>query len=385
MGIKLLVDIHPLLRRRTGVGNYIFYLLRELIQDERVDDVVGVYGLRFFQRDELMPLLFPVRDAESSPVPETGMPRGIALLRRLPGLRELRGIGQAIRLRLQWQRYHDYIFWGGNYYLPPLMQLKSVVTVHDLSHLYYPEFHPADRVKFLTQRLPATIQRASAVVTVSEATRRDVHDSLGSRIKLPPVSVVYPAAAGTAVSSTDVRGKYQLPEQFILSVGTLEPRKNVARLLQAYQMLELGLQQAWPLLLVGDKGWLTEALAETLEQTSQVRWLGFVPDEDMPGLYQAAGVFVYVSLFEGFGMPVLEAMGHGVPVLTSGVSSMPEVAGNAALLTDPLSVDAIADSLRNLIRDEALRKRLATAGRERAQQFDWTASARRLLDILHDV
>lgn len=382
MGIKLLVDIHPLLRRRTGVGNYIFYLLREIIQDARVEDVVGVYGLRFFQREELMALLFPVAEASSVPSPDKGTPGKVSFLKRIPGLRELRGIGQAIRLRLQWSRYHDYVFWGGNYYLPPLKPLKSVVTVHDLSHLHYPEFHPADRVAFLTKRLPATIQRASAVVAVSQATRQDIVTSLGNCIKLPPISVVYPSAAGvTATQGVDVRDRYQLPAQFILSVGTLEPRKNVARLLQAYQQLDLALQQAWPLLLVGDKGWLTEELAATLQQQSHVRWLGFVPDADMPGLYQAAGVFAYVSLFEGFGMPVLEAMGYGVPVLTSNTSSMPEVAGNAALLTDPLSVDAIADSLRNLLQNRALRERLAVAGRERAQQFDWKASARSLLEL----
>lgn len=376
MGIKLLVDIHPLLRRRTGVGNYIFYLLREIILDERVDDVVGVYGLRFFQREELMGLL----QAPSCSSPDKGRSIGGAFLRRLPWLRELRGIGQAIRLRLEWKRYHDYVFWGGNYYLPPLGKLKSVVTVHDLSHLHYPEFHPADRVRFLQQRLPGILERASAIVAVSEATRQDIDATLGKTIKLPPVFVVTPAAAGDE-SRANVREKYRLPRQFILSVGTLEPRKNVARLLAAYKSLEPEWQSAWPLLLVGDKGWLTEELAAGLEQETNIRWLGFVPDADMPALYRQAGVFAYVSLFEGFGMPVLEAMGHGVPVLTSNTSSMPEVAGDAALLTDPLSVDAIADSLRTLLQDDDLRDALAIAGRERAQQFDWKASARRLLDI----
>lgn len=377
MGIKLLVDIQPLLRRRTGIGNYIFYLLRELLNDARVEDVVGVYGWRFYQREELQRFFLP-----SPPEGEGSRKGGVAVLRHIPYLRQIRGAVQALRLKLEWGRYHDYIFWGGNYYLPPLASLKSVVTVHDLSHLHYPEFHPADRVAFLTKRLPATIQRASAVVAVSEATRQDIITSLGNCIKLPRIYVVYPSAAGeTTTQGVDVRDRYQLPAQFILSVGTLEPRKNVARLLQAYQQLDLALQQAWPLLLVGDKGWLTEELAVTLQQQSHVRWLGFVPDADMPSLYQVAGVFAYVSLFEGFGMPVLEAMGHGVPVLTSNTSSMPEVAGNAALLTDPLSVDAIADSLRNLLQNRALRERLAVAGRERAQQFDWKASARSLLEL----
>ena len=195
-------------------------------------------------------------------------------------MRELRGIGQ-YRLRLQWSRYATR-FLGWQLLLPPLKPLQSVVTVHDMSHLHYPEFHPADRVAFLTKRLSATIQRASAVVAVSEATRQDILTSIGKCIKLPPISVVYPSAAGvTATQGVDVRDRYQLPAQFILSVGTLEPRKNVARLLQAYQQLDLALHQAWPLLLVGDKGWLTEEPA-TLQQRNHVRWLGFVPDADMP-------------------------------------------------------------------------------------------------------
>jgi alpha-1,3-rhamnosyl/mannosyltransferase len=152
------------------------------------------------------------------------------------------------------------------------------------------------------------------------------------------------------------------------------------------------LQAAWPLVLVGDKGWLTETLAATLAQASNIRWLGYVPDADMAGLYQAASVFVYVSLFEGFGMPVLEAMTHGVPVLTSNVSSLPEVAGGAAMLVNPLSVGDIADSLRTLLLDDDRRLALAALGRARASQFSWQGSASHFLDccetnrkvLLHD-
>ncbi len=284
MGIKLLVDIQPLLRRRTGVGNYIFYLLRELIQDARVEDVVGVYGLRFYQREELMQLLLP------APLAGEGSGKGgfgVAVLRRIPYLRQIRGAVQALRLKLEWGRYHDYVFWGGNYYLPPLKRLKSIVTVHDLSHLHYPEFHPADRVKFLKRYLPGVIARASAVAVVSEATREDLYATLGQTLKLPPVFVVTPAAADSVVGE-GIREKYALPPQFILSVGTLEPRKNVARLLEAYQQLAPALQTAWPLVLVGDKGWLTDTLLATLAQDENIRWLGYVPDADMAGLYQAA-------------------------------------------------------------------------------------------------
>ena len=381
MGIKLLVDIQLLLRRRTGVGNYIFYLLREVLEDTRIDDIVGVDGWRFYQREELKQLLLP------APLAGEGSGKGgfgVAVLRRIPYLRQIRGAIQALSITLQRGRYHDYLFWGGNYTLPPLRGLRSIVTVYDLSHLHYPEFHPADRVRFLTAHLPGVMARASAVAVISAATRDDLYATLGKTLKLPPVFVVTPAAADRLVCA-DVREKYALPPQFILSVGTLEPRKNVARLLVAYQQLAPTLRAAWPLILVGDKGWLTETLLATLPQEGAIRWLGYVPDADMAGLYQAAGVFVYVSLFEGFGMPVLEAMANGVPVLTSNVSSLPEVAGGAAMLVNPLSVDDIADSLRTLLQDDDLRFALAALGVARASQFSWQLSASHFLDCCETI
>lgn len=381
MGIKLLVDIQPLLRRRTGVGNYIFYLLRELVADARVEDVVGVSGWRFYQRDELMGLLFS--DATSAAFPGEGRLGG-ELVRSIPYIRQIRSAVQALRIKLEWKRYHDYIFWGGNYTLPHLRGLKSIVTVYDFSHLHYPEFHPADRVKFLKAHLPSVMARTSAVAVISEATRADLHAIFGNILTLPPVFVISPAAAAGVVRK-GVRERYGLPPQFILSVGTLEPRKNVARLLEAYKRLEPALQAAWPLLLAGDAGWLTQTLAATLAQESHVRWIGYVPDADMPGLYQAADVFVYVSLFEGFGMPVLEAMTNGVPVLTSNSSSLPEVAGGAAMLVNPLSVDDIADSLRTLLLDDDLRLRLKTLGLSRADQFSWQVSASHFLDCCETI
>jgi alpha-1,3-rhamnosyl/mannosyltransferase len=381
MGIKLLVDIQPLLRRRTGVGNYIFYLLRELLEDSRVEDVVGVDGWRFYQRAELQQLLLP------APLAGQGSGKGgfgVAVLRRIPYLRQIRNAIQALSIKLQWRHYHGYLFWGGNYTLPPLGDLKSIVTVYDLSHLHCPEFHPVARVRFLTAHLPSVMARANAVAVISEATREDLYTTLGKMLQLPPVFVVTPAAADSS-GGEDVRVKYALPPQFILSVGTLEPRKNVARLLEAYQQLSPDLQAAWPLVLVGDKGWLTETLAATLSQAGNIRWLGYVPDADMAGLYQAAGVFVYVSLFEGFGMPVLEAMTHGVPVLTSNVSSLPEVAGGAAMLVNPLSVGDIADSLRTLLLDDDRRLALVALGRARASQFSWQGSASHFLDCCETI
>ena len=389
MGLKLLVDVCPLLKPRTGVGNYIFYLLREILRSERVEDVVGICGLRVLNRQALEQLVF----ATPAPVEAKSKPQGLAKLRHLPkGMfkhlpygRELRSGLQSLLLRLQWRKYHDYVFWGGNYDIP-WVPLPSVLTIHDLSHVHYPEFHPADRVKFLNKHLAKTIQRATVIAVVSEATRQDVLVNLGKQMPLPPITVVYPAAGvdfqtQDAAQAEQVKARYDLPAQFVLSVGTLEPRKNVPRLLEAYASLPETVLAECPLLLVGSQGWLTQELAQKLGTLQYVRWLGYVPDQDMPYLYRAATVFAYVSLFEGFGMPALEAMCCGVPVLTSTSSSLPEVTGQAALRVDPLSVSAIAQGLTDLMQDEGLRKKLSTLSLLQAKQFDWQVSANRLLDL----
>ena len=389
MGLKLLVDVCPLLKPRTGVGNYIFYLLRELLHHEQVDDIVGLCGLRFFTRAELQQLVATPTGVEAT-IATSGLGQQVRhylkmVAKNMPYGRELRTTVQAIRLKLRWKQFQDYIFWGGNYDVAHFPG-KSVVTLHDLSHVHYPQFHPADRVHFLTKHLFNTLQRVNAITVVSEATRQDVLQTFATQITLPAITVISPAAALACEAPAEnelvrVKQRYQLPEQFILSVGTLEPRKNVERLLNAYMDLPANVQAQYPLLLVGSQGWLTQELVQRLNALSTIRWLGYIADEDMPTLYRCASVFVYVSLFEGFGMPVLEAMTCGVPVLTSNVSSLPEVAGNAALLVDPTNVPAIKQGLLTLLQDEGLRQRLAALGLTRSTAYNWAVSANQLIDV----
>jgi glycosyltransferase involved in cell wall biosynthesis len=178
-----------------------------------------------------------------------------------------------------------------------------------------------------------------------------------------------------------------LPEQFILSLGTIEPRKNLASLLEAYRVLrnqgsDLGL------VIVGKKGWLYEGFFHRLRELgleNEVLFTGFVPDEDLPAICSAAELFVFPSLYEGFGLPVLEAMACGAPVITSNVSSLPEVAGNAALLVDPASVRELTEAMAAVLQDEELRTSLQSKGPKQAARFSWEKAARETLAVYQSV
>jgi len=178
----------------------------------------------------------------------------------------------------------------------------------------------------------------------------------------------------------DLRSRYALDGSFLLAVGTVQPRKNYIRLVEAFRQLD---RANLTLVIAGGRGWLDDPLYEriaALGLENRVRMLGFVPDKDLPALYSAARVFAFPSLYEGFGLPILEAMACGTPVVTSRASSMPEVAGDAALLVDPLDTDALAEALASALDDELLRSSLIEKGLERATVFTWEAAAHKLVD-----
>ncbi|HKV41568.1 MAG TPA: glycosyltransferase family 1 protein, partial [Blastocatellia bacterium] len=224
-------------------------------------------------------------------------------------------------------------------------------------------------------------------IAISEQTKRDAQRFL--HIPADRLFVVYPAAAkqfGPDIPADEisrVRARYGLPREFVLAVGTTEPRKNLNRLLEAIGLLaRRGIKL--PLFVAGGRGWLSEPLYEYVRRQglgSLVTFTGYVPENDLPALYKAASVFAYPSLYEGFGLPVLEAMACGTPTLTSNRSALIEAAGDAALLVNPESVTEIADGIQELIDDKAKRTDLARLGLEQSRKFSWEQSARQVLEI----
>jgi glycosyltransferase involved in cell wall biosynthesis len=270
---------------------------------------------------------------------------------------------------------------------------RRVVTFHDLTFFLLPERYPPTRRLYfqLMTRLSARV--ADAIIVPSEAVRGDVMRILPASGGPPERVFVIPEAAGPAFRPQDavaieaVRRRYGLEGPFLLSVGSLEPGKNRERLLQAFARLRArGLKHS--LVVAGQRAWHYEGeapLARRLGLADSVRFLGHVPQADLPALYSAADIFVFPSLYEGFGLPALEAMACGTPVVASNVSALPEVVGDAALRVSPLDVEALAGAMERLLRDDRLRSDLRERGLERAAQFSWEKAARETVEVYHRV
>ena len=282
------------------------------------------------------------------------------------------------------------LFHATDHLLPCLSHVRSVFTLHDLTFCLYPETHASLNRWFLTLMMPRFLRATDAIIADSECTKRDAGRVYG--LDESRIQVIYPGVnrrfrpCGHEIITT-VRCKYGLPEHFILYVGTIEPRKNLTVLLEGYLALKnqaLGHR----LVLAGKRGWLCESFFKKLRELGlegEVIFPGFVPDEDLPGLYSAADLFVFPSLYEGFGLPVLEAMACGTPVVCSDTSSLPEVAGEAALLASPTDVRALIVAMRRALTDESLRTEMRAKGLAQASQFTWERTAKETLAIYRQV
>jgi len=277
-------------------------------------------------------------------------------------------------------------------FIPPArLRAKSVITVHDLAFLLFPDFLTRPSARYYS-RVDIAARKADHIIAVSESTKRDTIRLLG----VPPEKItVIPEAAHpifTPIANADalerVRARYKLPRDFILFVGTIEPRKNLSTLIRAFRRLRDNYKTDAVLAIAGHRGWLVEDVDQTLAEThlsDAVRFLGGVPNEELVYLYNAARVFAFPSRYEGFGLPPLEAMACGTPVVTSNVSSLPEVVGDAAMLVDPEDVDGLAVAMWRLLSDENLRRDLRAKGLKRAQTFSWERAARATLDVYHRI
>jgi len=267
-------------------------------------------------------------------------------------------------------------------HLPP-----SVVTIHDVGYHYFPQAHTLPQRLYLPLSTRWSAWAATQVIAVSMNTARDLHRLYATPMaKVQVIHEAWTPPATLAVAHD--RRPAHLPARYCLYVGSRQPRKNLVRLLHAYGKL-IGLYPAAPdLVIAGAEGWGSEDLpqvAARLGVAAQVHFLGYVDDALLPALYRNACFFCFPSLFEGFGLPVLEAQFYGVPVMTANHSSLPEVAGAAALLVDPTDVDAIAAAMVRLSQDEALRQALIAAGYENVKRFSWAKAARETLALLERV
>jgi glycosyltransferase involved in cell wall biosynthesis len=279
------------------------------------------------------------------------------------------------------------VFHAPNFVLPPLRHATSILTVHDLAFLIYPECADGRLLTYLEQAVPRSATRADFIVTDSENTRNDVIcllDIDADRVFVVPGGVGPAFAPASDEQVAHVRSTYNLEQPFVLAVGVIEPRKNLPRLIDAFARFRARTEAPHQLIIAGGRGWLSEETYQRAAQSacaSDIRFLGYVPDQDLPALYTSADVFAYPSLYEGIGLPVLEAMACGAPVVCSNTSSLPEYASGAAELVPPEDSEAIANSLEAVCTDATLRESLRVRGVERAAEYTWERSAQRLLDV----
>ncbi|HLA77560.1 MAG TPA: glycosyltransferase family 1 protein [Vicinamibacteria bacterium] len=278
------------------------------------------------------------------------------------------------------------LFHSPHYVLPLLTRKPAVVTVHDCIHLLFPQYLPS-RLAYQYARfmMGSAVRRSRLVLTVSEASRRDIlrfyPEADPERVQVVPNAIDEALLEDPGEEEMQrVKERYQIRGRFILYVGNIKPHKNLDRLVLAFsQLKQRPGHQDVKLLIIGDQlhqqGFLRRAV-EGARVRQDVRFFGFVPDQTLSALYRLASLFAFPSLYEGFGLPPLEAMACGTPVLTSRISSLPEVVGDAAVLVDPLSVDDIADGLERLLGDESLRRELVVRGRARVRQFSWERSVK---------
>jgi glycosyltransferase involved in cell wall biosynthesis len=302
-------------------------------------------------------------------------------------------LAEQIRIPLALKRERVDLFHAPHYVLPPLVRCPSVVTIHDCIHLMFPQYLPNRwALAYAQTSISMAAKRATRVLTVSESSKRDIQRFVD--IPSGKIDVIYNSYDPRFGVEPDrdaverVRERYQLHDDFVLYAGNVKPHKNLERLIEAFHIVrDRGLDHL-KLVLIGDEISKYTALRRAIHRHqlhNYVRFLGYLPEDTLAVMYRLAGVFVFPSLYEGFGLPPLEAMASGTPVVTSNVSSLPEVAGDAALLVDPYDAVAIADGIYRVLTDHTLRSELQRRGPERARQFSWESSVRRVREIYGQV
>lgn len=367
------LDGIPLAETKTGVGHYTLELGRGLAQLSGSDAFEFVAPSRILLRDE---------DERKT------LPANLSVTFRKPN--SLRKHWWTIGLPLYIRQSSFDLFHGTNYNVPLWEACPTVLTIHDLSLFLYPETHEKNRVVTGLRRIPVMARVATKIITPSEAVRGEVVEHLGvSGEKI--IAIPEAARAGFrpahAKASREARTRFGIEEDFLLYVGTLEPRKNLMLLIRAFEEVLRATELKPQLVIVGKKGWLVDELFAYVERANlgdRLLFTNYVSDEDLRALYSSCRMFIYPSIYEGFGLPPLEAMACGAPVITTKIASIKETVGNAARLVETDDVNALARNVTELLTDAAARSALAAAGLERAALFSWEKTARKTLEVYEE-
>ncbi|WP_192885475.1 glycosyltransferase family 4 protein [Paracidovorax avenae] len=372
----------------TGIGRYTYEVARRLAQHEDVARL-RYFSMGHWLEDPLAALDNSSAEHDGSSASPVSSEHATLRTRMATSPLAVRVYCALAPMYYGWRLRNNRrsIYHAPNYIVPPF-DGRAVSTVHDLSHILYPQFHPRARVDYLNLTLVPSLTRTSHVITVSEAVRYEmierglmpadritaILEAADEAFRPHTAQMLEPAMQALGLRA----GRY------CLFVGTVEPRKNVERLIRAYELLPADMRCEWPLLVAGGKGWDSEAIHARMAKAQSEGWLrymSFVDQRWLPALYAGARLMAYPSLYEGFGLPIIEAMASGTPVLTSDTSCMPEVAAGAARLVDPLDIEAMSHALADCLDDEVWQADARARGLLRASRLSWDRCADETVEV----
>lgn len=367
--MKLVLCVDAIKYPLTGIGRYTYELAQALQQSEEISEILFLRGRTL---SKILPSLL-LKEGHLSSL------RHIAENSKL--VRELYRNVMPWLKKIKLNNYRDSIYHSTKYYLPPKVD-NAVATFHDLSIFKWPQYHPKARVSYMRKELLLTLNRSKVLITNSEFTRRE----LAEHFDYPIDNIVSTLLASSGDYYPRIYADLQnlmtrlglTAGYYTLFTGTIEPRKNIATLLDAYERLPFEIRTLYPLVICGFRGWDSEVLHRRFERATQQGWLlylGYLNSSDLPLLFSGARTFLFPSLYEGFGLPVLEAMASGVPVVCSNSASLPEVVGHSGLMCDALDVESLTAYILKSLEDEHWRSQSINAGLARANTFSWARCA----------
>jgi len=375
--MKVSIELQPCLKNKSGIGVYTYELTKRLQNYKDIEFEGNIFN--FFNRNDIE------KDIEGLNIKKNTcslFPYGV--YRRIWSY-------VPIKYNFLFRRDID-IYQFFNFVIPPNISGKVITTIHDLTYILYPDTMDVSNRKRLENDMYSTIKRADYIITISESSKKDIIKHL--HIDENKIEVIYPGVDETykKVLSNDeimaVKNKYNILGKYVLYLGTLEPRKNIETIIRAYNCFKQANKNNIKLVLAGKKGWLYDSIFKLVEEfglENDVIFTDYIADMDKAPLYQGAEIFLFPSLYEGFGIPVIEAMASRTPVITSNSSSLPEVAGDAAIITDPLDYQEISNSIERILNDNELQEKMINEGIKQADKFNWDSSAEKLKNIYYDL
>lgn len=369
----------------TGIGQYTLHLSQEL---SKLDHDVNVFLGNDWRDIALKP------EAKHTSAPLSLIGRALRKIKaNVPGARSsLHQIRQKKFTKGVLQKKPPFDVYHEPNFIPWNCDVPTIITIHDLSWIRYPETHPSDRIKWLNDSLPKSIDKAKKIIVVSDFVKHEILDVFGSAYQ-EKICTVYNGVSNdfyqvSNEKTTRLLNTYDLRfKKYILAVGTIEPRKNLSTVILAYSKLNPSIQRNYPLVIVGKRGWLNEELDKLINSipAENLRFTGYIPQEDLPAIYTGAMMLLYPSIYEGFGLPTIEAMSCGTPVITSTADALVEVVNGAAKTIDPYATDEWQHAIQELIECPTLQEKLSLQGKKRAADFRWDKCAKETLNVYQSI